>query len=672
VTSPSTAYRTERSAFFVLFAPLCLFALWTGLHQFATFASISWTTTTLLAAWLLVPAVALAGWQAHHVARLYVEQLPQFLAPSATPAARYVWFGCLGVLACSLLLGAFNSRYLLFVMCLLVVALLARREKSPAPELAVAGSDGISPRSASLCLFGLTALVVLVVLCANRSDFDDAEYIQLALQTLGHPDKAVFGFDASLGEVLEKFRFAPYRVTSYETLVALATQWTGLDILDSYYLLVPAVAAAISVLTAFAFLRWFLPLRWSLLALVVFALIALAWGETHVAYGNRMYVRLFQGKGWLVTVTTPLTTIIALLWMRRPDWRAWIGLMIMQVVAVGVSSSGIVITLFATATGLLAGLLTRPGWKGLAMASMGATTLIYPLGLGLWIKYMSSATGKVEEIGTYLPVEASLGGDWRLSLGLAVMVMAIFVNSKRLVGPLATDAGTSGVLAARSFFWLLTCGLLLVFNPFLIEHLSAIMSKNMNWRLAWAVPMPLLLATGFGYLLYWAHERQRRDLRIVNVLAVCGLAMAFLAGGPWALASTNNVSWGFFERKLPPEYYLAQQLSKQIREEMRGQSEICVLVEPRVGTWLTVVAPDFKLVMPGHGYPVTLATIMEERDFQQRSDLVANIGAIAQGDASRDHLLDVYRVNVIAIQETSKAGAISYGIRTRPVQAKGQ
>src|SRR5689334_4487015 len=69
----------------------------------------------------------------------------------------------------------------------------------------------------------------------------------------------------SLETMLDQFRFAPYRVTSYETFVALLTQWTELNVLTVYYLLVPGISAALSVLVAIAFARIFCPCvgRWA-------------------------------------------------------------------------------------------------------------------------------------------------------------------------------------------------------------------------------------------------------------------------------------------------------------------------------------------------------------------------------------------------------------------------
>src|SRR4030042_2457538 len=110
---------------------------------------------------------------------------------------------------------------------------LTRRAYSPPHSKAVM-SEGItvfSGRGGVWLLAAFTLVAVVVTLASHRPDLDDSFYIHVAAQTLRHPDLGPLTFDASLGFILEPFLFAPYRLASYETLVALLTGWTGLDIL---------------------------------------------------------------------------------------------------------------------------------------------------------------------------------------------------------------------------------------------------------------------------------------------------------------------------------------------------------------------------------------------------------------------------------------------------------
>jgi hypothetical protein len=660
--------RVEQNAMHLAFIALSLYAFWTAALQMSTFLGVSWAVLTRAAGWLLLPIFILTYWISDRLAKLYASYLPEHLSdPSGMPSG-YVWLLCLGFIGFCVVFASFEVRYTLFMLSFTAIILFTSRKFVAKTGITILPkSDRVPSLLAYLCLIGLAGLVTLLVLTVNRSDFDDAEYIQFALQTLRHPERAPNTFDSSLGIVLEQFRFAPYRITSYETFIAVVSQWTGLNILDVYYLLVPSVSATLSILVAFLFARWFLPLRWSLLAIGLSVFIAFAWGETHVAYGNRMYVRLFQGKGLLVAVTTPLTVIMALLWMRKPSLNAFFGLLVMQVVAVGVSSSGLVITLFATALGLLSGFMAQPRYRGLLAIVVGGITLAYPISLGLWIKYASSASEKIAEIGSYLPINGSLGGTWREALALAIMITAVLVKAGTRERANLVKGSDSSTTTERTYFWLVFSCFALILNPFFIKHLVVVTSKNMSWRLAWAAPILLLLAISLVYLLHWARQNSEVFLQKSVWILPIGLLVAFATVHPWALAETNQVRWGAPAHKVPPEYYRAVELAQSIRQQTPGQQEVTVLVEPRVGTWLTVVAPDFKLIMPGHGYPITLQTIMNKEDFEQRNLLVSSIDAIAAGDHSLNKLLDSFGVNVIAVKLHTKSGTDSYSVQTRSI-----
>ncbi|WP_326541320.1 hypothetical protein [Pseudorhodoferax sp.] len=656
-------FRLERHAMHALLIGLLLFAFWTVAHQLSTFLGGSWNVLTRATAWTALPAGLLAFLASGRLARIWSHHIAQPAIATYRSLRPMAWLACLVAFGAFMLVPSYPLRFTALMAGLGVLA-FAQRKTSPSSAQQQQPSDVPQPRPArdATCLLLLVAIAVLVVLCANRSDFDDAEYLQSAIQTMRYPDRGIFTFDASLGIVLEPFRFAPYRLTSYETFVGLIAHATGADILDVYYLFVPGAAAALSVLAALVFLRWFLPLPWTLLAIAVFLAITLAWGEAHVAFGNRVYVRLFQGKGLLIAITSPMTIHMALLWMRRPSIATWLGLLAMQVVAVGVSSSGVVITLFSTAIGILSGLMAQWSREGTLRAAIGGLVLAYPMGLGLWLKYASSSSGKVEEIGTYLPINASFGSPVRELLTMLILLLACTVLPRAISHAKARD---TAAISDRTMLWLVIFSFLLVLNPFLIAIITQATSQNMNWRLAWAAPVPLLLALGMVMLWRSAMGSARpRTPWLLGPIAVCA---AFFLAAPWTLAPGNNVSWGWAMRKLPAEYAEAVVLSEKIRARPDIGSAPTVLVEPRVGTWLTVVAPDFKLVMPGHGYWVLLRTIMDPTDFQQRNFLLTKIDAIRAGDTSFDALMDHYGVDVVVSKPEAGPEAFLIQARAKPM-----
>lgn len=83
-------------------------------------------------------------------------------------------------------------------------------------------------------------------------------------------------------------------------------------------------------------------------ATAVFVLVMLVWGETHIAYGNRVFVRLFQGKGLIIALTTPFAIRTGLMLANRPSYSVAGVLALTNISAIGVSSSGLIMTIFTS------------------------------------------------------------------------------------------------------------------------------------------------------------------------------------------------------------------------------------------------------------------------------------------------------------------------------------
>lgn len=659
---------------------VAMFALWTCGLQVASFAGIAWSMLLYASAWLLAPSAIFVWLLSRRIAAGYVAELPMSM-PLVKRSALSVWaIGIVAMLAAGVI-DSYSARFAILVVAIACIFAFSYFSLANSAEMGgrnVVGQPALSQRPpdwlAWLVLAAVAASLAGVVVFANRSDFDDAEYIQLALQTLRHPDRAPNSFDASLGFVLEYFRFAPYRPVSYETFVGLIAYWTGRDLLDIYYLAVPGAAAVLSALIAFLFLRWLLPLSWTLVALVLFAVLSLAWGDTHFAYGNRLFVRMFQGKALLIAITTPAAVLLGMLLVRRPSFAVWAGLLAVQVVAVGVSSSGIVTTLFATAIGLGVGFLLTPSRAGLLAAAAGGTTLIYPLGFALWLKRVNTQAADITSLGTVSDIGSSLGGGWRQGIVVAVLLMAVWLTSAVNRG--ATKAGRDAAEQSMSirFALLVAASVLLVLNPAIASLAAAFTAKNMSWRLGWAAPMPLVVAAAFAVLLASAFRQPTASARYLYGILPLALLTAFLMQMPiaasgsarWTLAGGNGTSWGFAQHKVPPEYGQALALADTIKRAGEGRHRpITVLVEPRIGTWLTVAAPDLRLIMPGHGYPYAFWTVMDQADLAPRMQLLQQVAKAPDDMAGLEGLLDAYKVDVIVSKQSGGSGQPNFVLNWR-------
>jgi hypothetical protein len=628
-TSFRRLFADDPLLFFCLLFTVCgisLFASWTLLHTLATFGHIPWQVIKGVACGLFFPVGGLAVLAALRVFQIFPGREKDAWAGNEHGAS---WLMMLIPLLAAGLYGlAYREKFSLAALAFVVISICAHYMKYGAERAAVPQSLSTYGQGKRECLLFTLLLVVVVgfVLCGYRSDYDDAEYIQTALQTIAHPERAPLTFDSSMGFIIEKFRYQPYRFASYETLVALIADVFRLNILTVYYLILPALGAALCLTCAYLFARRFLDRRLTIFCLVVFLAILLAWGETHIAYGNRVLVRLYQGKGWLIALSTPFTLLCGILLMRRRSFSLWLCFMTGNIAAVGFSSSGLIVscgTILLLLPFAFSGGQRQTLRNGLLLLS-GASWALF-CGTILTLKFHGN--GGVE--GTVLPIESSLGENARTSLALALLAFGGLWTGGKRGKSLAILSG--GVL-------------LLIFNPWLSKLVAHFSAGNMQWRLAWVAPVPILLAvlvTRFFKSAAFADAGWKRKIPFV----IGGLMLtAFLVAGPWVPRPGNNDF--HFSRptwKLPPEYTEVFEIAKILPKSSGGRS---VLAPPRQTTWLTVVNPSLRLVLPGHGYSITLPTIVPPDEFQER----AAVTALLEANQPLDKTLFLHALNRFAIE----------------------
>ena len=456
-------------AWVVMFFML-LFAMWTLASHAATFLYIPWRSLNRVSAIASLPAVLLAAWGAWRFSGAYEQEVAKTEFPAGVQRLSSMFL----FIATTVLLLAtptYSLRWGLALIGFLLMGWLTKQERSSLrSETENPGAiTTFSGRSSAWLLGAFSLVAIAVTLASHRPDLDDSSFIQIAFQTLRHPELPPLTFDASLGFILEPFRFAPYRLASYETFVALLADWSGLNILTIYYLILPGLTAALTIGTAYLFTRWFLPSRLAVLATGIFLLILLAWGESHVAYGNRVFVRLFQGKGLLVALATPLTVVTGLLLLRRPSLSNWIFLALANVAAIGVSANGLVCA-FVTTTLVLITTIRCDIRTVVFSSGLMASTLIYPAILGVWLKFIGgSAALPLSQFGSYLPINSSLGLEIREALTLSMLALGFGALGPR------NQKREYGLLTGATFLLIF-----IILNPGLPELLSVSSSRNMS------------------------------------------------------------------------------------------------------------------------------------------------------------------------------------------------
>ncbi|MBO4329685.1 MAG: hypothetical protein J5820_03525 [Rhodocyclaceae bacterium] len=630
-----------------------IFSLWTIGSNTATIFGLTWEYLSEITTYVLPLFFLFSLIVARSFANAYCYGLPNNKIFATLPSFKFI--AVLSLAATAIFVaGSYTNKYYVFSIAALTIYILSRGVQNCHVD-----NQTIQIRTAEkrdiITLIIIILIAVSVVLFAHRPDLDDSSFLQIVNQTLIYSDRPLLSFDTSLGIVLDSFRFAPYRVSSYETLVAFVSDILNINIYNVYYLFLPAITACLTILTAFVFSRWFLHTNTlALAATAVFMIVMLAWGETHYAYGNRVFIRLFQGKGLIVALTTPFAILTGLMLVNRPSFSVTGVLALANISAIGVSSSGLVATIFTSITVLVLAICKNFKNTICAWALIGAT-MIYPVLIAAWLKFGNKILISMSNFGTHLPINASLGMDIRESILLISLLLGLilFIQNHK-----------------KSYMLLIVAIFAFILNPWLSELISNVTARNMSWRLAWAAPIPLLLSIALVAGL--STSIQNKSLSINNravlyVVKITALALLFVFAfaNKWVTSTDNNLSWGMPTAKLPNNFYVASQIATRLELlNINGQ----VLAHRDIAAWLPLTLPGVKLVMPGHTYPDQLQTILPSHEFNSR---MAIFNPINKGVTNIEEFLrsiDNFNVELVVVPDRIELSGQNLISRNREVR----
>lgn len=487
-----------------------------------------------------------------------------------------------------------------------------------------------------LGFFSIILIPVIINIFTHRSDYDDVEYLQLAMQSNLHPDLVPNTFDTSLGYLTNKFRFVPYKFVSYELLVGMVSKVTTINIYYIYYYLIPVVCSIISTLSIYFLIRWFVTKEIAIFALFLCVLFFVSWGDTHTSYGNRVYVRLFQGKANIVSIITPLTFLAGLILLNSRKISVLILLSSVGIMSIGFSANGIIISLVL---GLMLGIIALINSKNFLRNSCYIVlATLYPLIIAIYIKVGGQQATKLSEIGSVLPISTSFGHMTRQTLMLLVMTLALLMFSKGIKFIRSSDTLT------HKLHWLAII-ILVVFliplNPYFTEYFASKSSANMAWRLAWAAPIPLLL--GLTLSIFISPILKQRYFNNFIVFT-CIVLFGFLIANKWTIANSNRANWAWSSNKLPEEYYQTKDLIDHLKKD---DKQITLLIDPHLAAWMPIIDPQIKTIMLGHNFKNGLVNLLSKEDFLNRELLVNNVYKNNQATSFPVDLINFYKINYI-------------------------
>ena len=422
---------------------------------------------------------------------------------------------------------------------------------------------------------GNSATVIVLMLCgaaltliSHRPDIDDAQYLNFVVTAMDFPQDALYSRSGLWPDPSMPLEYPIYRLHSYELLVAALSQVTGLDHQALYYLALPALFGAAAVLVHWQLAHYLLP-RVAISILIIWLTLIIALGETHRAFGNFAFVRLFQGKAVLVTIALPFCLLLGLRFAESPGWRRGLALGMIIVCSLGLSSSALVtVPLIVGATGAAALLnMERRNIKfimlGAALfaagfAAIGAAILSdASLGSGLYGGVQPSVTN-----GLHMVLGDGLLGT--LVLGLLPLA-ALFVADKR----------RGKIFSATILIFVLT-----LLNPWTAPFLAEMFDLALQWRIFWALPLVLSAALALAGL----SNRLLADWPRVPSAVLPGLTMVtlLLLSNRSSLSEANGVTIGMPEAKVAP---FDHALARDIVDDAPGRPAIYAPVS--ISAWVT-------------------------------------------------------------------------------------
>lgn len=486
----------------------------------------------------------------------------------------------------------------------------------------------------------VVAAAVCATLVASRPDADDAFHLSIPATLLRFPQQPVLLHDTMYRLAESPILLPFYRLSNYGVLAAAVSRITGIDHLLVAHMVLPSLFAAACVLAWVYLLRRIVPERWPVVLPILF-LCVMALGESHRAYGNFAFVRMFQGKAILATCMVPAITAAALLYARHGGIRHWTLLLATQIAALGVTASALFVAPAAAALGLAG------GWSPDAARSRrfvaGLLPTAYLLGAA-WLVGSGTHGAQVLALPSPDPMPSvpqileQTWGAWSTRVLLVALLAAwAFVR----------DPVRARYFSAGAFFFLLA-----VLNPYTTSFVAALsVGAKTYWRLTWALPLPFFLAVMIEGMAARALAVKPRALAMCSCVAMATLAIAF--GSRFGtLLCANSVTLGIPAPKVPPvEYAAARNVARNVPE---GGA---VLAPEAVAIWLPgfVVHPD--MIGVRHMY---LSLAFTPRETAQRSNMMRYVeGRFRPDDAATwfPESIRRYRVTAVVFPRTLPWGS---------------
>lgn len=371
-----------------------------------------------------------------------------------------------------------------------------------------------------LCLFIVAA--VIVTICLNRPDADDQQYLGTSILVLNYADIPIRSLLSHYG--------IGYAFPSDRLLKSALSYFTGLPILTSYYLVLPAFYSILVIVAYYKLLNLLIQKRW-VVGIAFLFIIMFAWGDVHRTYANFGFVRLFQGKACLVSFVVPAIIYYYIRYIETEKYRNLLLLSMALISGVGFSATGIIVGPLTLCFLALANFKIKSNMRSQIVL---VSCLAVPILLGILIRYyfgihragVHTIKGVQESTTNYEMIKFVFGNGYRGVFALlCFMVSPLFVTH------------VNGAKNVYGKYVLL--GIVLLAIPWTSELIAWSTYPTASWRWMWALPISLSMCIVMGRISDIKLNLKKIDLHLGYIFVIL-LSLLYVYSADRIVVSHKN------------------------------------------------------------------------------------------------------------------------------------
>jgi hypothetical protein len=349
---------------------------------------------------------------------------------------------------------------------------------------------------------------MIVALCEHRVNWDDAKYLHIVANTLEHPDEPMLLYENLHGVSGLKIFHPTVQLQTYELLVATIAKVFGIGHVQVYYLILPPIWAALSVIAQWILLRRIAGQHAALALIAVFVVLCVMGG--HRSYGAFAFD--FVGRGIFTTFAIPALISASLDYAEKRNIENWMYLFL-------ITWTGCLLTSSAYAVVPVAVCLVLIACYGFSFSKV--RDFLLGLLAVVWCPLLLAYVTFIAPV--VIPLDVDSPGN----------AHTMFPRTQGKIALILFGLAPFFVLLARwhSARWLLRyTGLVsvILMNGVLLTFVGQ-HSSILSWRLLWAVPVPVVIGTGIAASIALVQHRYNSLAWVRLMAAPLGVAIIFLA-----------------------------------------------------------------------------------------------------------------------------------------------